>query len=289
MVNADAALGGQRTVYALVLRILDPPSRRRSEARRVRRRARRRVLAAIGRSRNRRAVSSARRHARVHAARVRLALPFAPTEFTQVNARSTACWCAERWRCSTPRPGERVADFFCGLGNFTLPIARRGAARRRRRGQRGARARARRRTPTATASPDRTTFDVRESLRGDAGTLAAARPARPRADRPAARRRDRARQGAAAQRRRARAAADRLRVVQPRHTRARCGRAGPRARLPTWPPRASSTCSRTRRTWSRWRVFDVTQRGDRCPKKNGARSTRPVLTLQIACVSRADP
>jgi len=26
-----------------------------------------------------------------------------------------------------PRPGERVADFFCGLGNFTLAIARSGA------------------------------------------------------------------------------------------------------------------------------------------------------------------
>ncbi|MFO1412337.1 MAG: 23S rRNA (uracil(1939)-C(5))-methyltransferase RlmD [Burkholderiales bacterium] len=54
-------------------------------------------------------------------------MPFAPTEFTQVNYGVNRVLVRRAVALLAPEPGERVADFFCGLGNFTLPIARRGA------------------------------------------------------------------------------------------------------------------------------------------------------------------
>lgn len=54
-------------------------------------------------------------------------LPFAPTEFTQVNSAMNRLMVSRALRLLAPQPGERIADFFCGLGNFTLPIARSGA------------------------------------------------------------------------------------------------------------------------------------------------------------------
>jgi hypothetical protein len=36
---------------------------------------------------------------------------------------STGCWWAGRCACWTPQRHERVIDWFCGLGNFTLPLA----------------------------------------------------------------------------------------------------------------------------------------------------------------------
>lgn len=57
-----------------------------------------------------------------------LVLPFKPTEFTQVNHGINRMLIRRAMRLLDPRPGERIADFFCGLGNFSLPIARRGAA-----------------------------------------------------------------------------------------------------------------------------------------------------------------
>jgi len=56
-----------------------------------------------------------------------LTMPFRPTEFTQINHGVNRMLVRRAVAMLDPGPGERVADFFCGLGNFTLPIARRGA------------------------------------------------------------------------------------------------------------------------------------------------------------------
>ncbi len=54
-------------------------------------------------------------------------MPFGPTEFTQVNAGVNRILVGRAVRLLDPLPGERVLDLFCGLGNFTLPLARSGA------------------------------------------------------------------------------------------------------------------------------------------------------------------
>lgn len=56
-----------------------------------------------------------------------LRFPFSPAEFTQVNHAVNRVLVSRAMRLLDPRPGERVADLFCGLGNFSLPIARLGA------------------------------------------------------------------------------------------------------------------------------------------------------------------
>ncbi len=57
-----------------------------------------------------------------------LELDFRPTDFTQVNHAVNRVMVRRALRLLDPRPGERIADMFCGLGNFTLPIASLGAS-----------------------------------------------------------------------------------------------------------------------------------------------------------------
>ena len=50
-------------------------------------------------------------------------MPFKPTDFTQVNPHINRVLVSRSLRLLDAQKEERVIDWFCGLGNFTLPIA----------------------------------------------------------------------------------------------------------------------------------------------------------------------
>ena len=52
-------------------------------------------------------------------------MPFKPTDFTQVNPHINRVLVARALRLLDAHANDRVIDWFCGLGNFTLPIATR--------------------------------------------------------------------------------------------------------------------------------------------------------------------
>lgn len=52
-------------------------------------------------------------------------MPFKPTDFTQVNPHINRVLVGRALRLLDVRSDERVIDWFCGLGNFTLPLASR--------------------------------------------------------------------------------------------------------------------------------------------------------------------
>ncbi len=54
-----------------------------------------------------------------------ITMRFKPTDFTQVNHQINRALVARALRLLDARSDERVIDWFCGLGNFTLPIATR--------------------------------------------------------------------------------------------------------------------------------------------------------------------
>ena len=53
-----------------------------------------------------------------------VSLAFRPLDFIQVNAALNEKMIARTFELLDPQPQDRVLDLFCGLGNFTLPMAR---------------------------------------------------------------------------------------------------------------------------------------------------------------------
>ena len=127
------------------------------------------------------------------ASRCRSSRPISPRS----TRTSTGCWSARALRLLDVAADERVIDWFCGLGNFTLPLATPGARGAGHRGQRGAgRSAPRDNAALQRARRERDRASRAQPVRDDAGRTGRLRRGRQVAGRSAARRRVRAGQGA---------------------------------------------------------------------------------------------
>jgi 23S rRNA (uracil1939-C5)-methyltransferase len=104
---------------------------------------------------------------RIPAADVELA--FRPLDFVQVNAGMNQRMIERALELLDPQADERVLDLFCGLGNFTLPIARRGGSVVGVEGEAGLVARARENARTnGIENAEFFAADLSQDLRGEA-------------------------------------------------------------------------------------------------------------------------
>ncbi len=55
-------------------------------------------------------------------------LTFSPADFTQANRQLNSALLTQCIAWLAPRAGEQLIDYFCGLGNFSLPLAASGAS-----------------------------------------------------------------------------------------------------------------------------------------------------------------
>lgn len=103
-------------------------------------------------------------------------MPFLPTDFTQVNPHINRVLVARALRLLQAQPDDRVIDWFCGLGNFTLPLARQARSVL---GLEGSATLVQRARDNARANglAGRTAFEARNLFEIDAAALMALGPA----------------------------------------------------------------------------------------------------------------
>lgn len=102
-------------------------------------------------------------------------LRFRATDFTQVNHAVNRVLVRRALGLLAPKPGERIADLFCGIGNFSLPIARSGATVLGVEGSRDLVERARE-NATANRLADTATFLAADLFKADAAWWASVGP-----------------------------------------------------------------------------------------------------------------